>query len=684
MDPRLGQLGNAGIVGTNVGLLSIGGQGPNTFSHLAFGVNLERYNSLLCNGVTFQNMRPGGTSSIRLVGQNTNGTSNIANNQFLTGTIALTIAQCNGTIDIKTNIFTNHVSQPIGIGRGIFAFDCADLKLRIQNSNVFSTTNIPISVQNIRAGEVKIQNNTFNTSNRNILVSSIVPLCLIESNTMNTVGLKGIEVSNMTAATIRLNSINANGQLGIRASSSPNILIFKNTINNGNSTSFSVENSENFNAQCNTLNFCNRGLNISSTILGGLLKTNVMNNITTQSLRLSNCAIGTQDKHGNLFPSTNSTGQLINSLVADNTFLFRNSSPPAVQSWFPITPIGVPAGQTWFQEVSSGSNLICGTQPQASSLPSSSQLVNAVNGSVLNNLYYDQNVWSSRWYAMHSLANNPTLMNGNATLTNFYNGPSVVKSYYDMNKNIDRLYDFTASELSTLNGFSLTLNTKLDELDALQALVTDQNYIQYIVPINAKNDEIMVIIDAINPIVNAATTRGLSNALLYKAAVLNLAEPKYFCDEYKVLYNARLDAILYGETYAKNHYASELSSLASKCHLDFGYPVHAAISLCNQYGLPYMYSECDAVQPRQAEAMSQTENELKIYPNPTSHRLMIESTLPLINCTLMDLGGRQVIFDKINGLLDVDLDVSGIGNGVYFLKVTDENGKSHVKKIVKL
>jgi hypothetical protein len=690
--PRLGQQGNAGIVGNDTGELDIRAtphpslpiqSGENTFSFLLFGVKLERYTKFTSISNFFQNMRTGG-STIDLLSQTSLGSTTLTSNNFNIGHRAINIARCDGIIDIKTNEFFNHILPSPALGRNIQVNNCANLILRITNSNVFNSTTLPVEIVNVRGGEVRVLNNTFNTSGQNLTINSVRPLCLISSNTFNSYLIYAISGFNMSNADIRSNTVNANNRNGIFCNSSPGAILFNNTVNNGSQFSFQISNSENFNAECNTLNTCNRGIDVTSAVIRGFLTTNFMNTITTQSLRMSNCAIGLQDKRGNRFTGLFSQGQLINSDPVFNIFQYVNTSLSGGQSWFPAQITGVPAGTQWFEQVMGGTNQLCGFQPQAASNATASQLVNAVNGTVLNNLYYEQNVWSSQWYVLHALTANPTLMNGNSTLTNFFNSPSVVKSYFDMNRNIDNLFDFTPSEASTLTTYGTQLNTKLAELDALQALVTDQNYTQYIAPIEAKHTEIMAFIDAISPIVNTATNRALTNALAYKSAVAALPEPKYFCDEYKLVYNARLDVVLYGETYVINHYASALSAQASKCHIDFGFAVHAAVDLCNRYGIVYSYSDCDVPQPRQGDISTAQENEVKMYPNPTSSRLLIESKLPIVNYSLVDVSGRSIKSDKIESTLSLDLDLSTIINGVYFMKVTDESGKTHIKKIFKL
>ncbi|MFA6151802.1 MAG: T9SS type A sorting domain-containing protein [Chitinophagaceae bacterium] len=71
---------------------------------------------------------------------------------------------------------------------------------------------------------------------------------------------------------------------------------------------------------------------------------------------------------------------------------------------------------------------------------------------------------------------------------------------------------------------------------------------------------------------------------------------------------------------------------------------------------------------------------IKIYPNPASDKLHIESPV-LLNASLTDLSGRVIVSQT-----DVkDIDVAALANGMYLLNLTDSEGKLiHVEKINKV
>ena len=68
----------------------------------------------------------------------------------------------------------------------------------------------------------------------------------------------------------------------------------------------------------------------------------------------------------------------------------------------------------------------------------------------------------------------------------------------------------------------------------------------------------------------------------------------------------------------------------------------------------------------------------KIYPNPASNFLNVESTLQQASFKLIDLNGREVrTEDMIGGELRVDL--TGLKRGVYILQVSGEDKLDKVK-----
>jgi len=74
-------------------------------------------------------------------------------------------------------------------------------------------------------------------------------------------------------------------------------------------------------------------------------------------------------------------------------------------------------------------------------------------------------------------------------------------------------------------------------------------------------------------------------------------------------------------------------------------------------------------------------SEFFIYPNPTSSHITISSEKDFHTLEIMDLLGR-VVYTQVNNGNNTTLNVSGYGNGIYFIRITTENGLE-IKKFVK-
>src|SRR5690606_40502229 len=83
-------------------------------------------------------------------------------------------------------------------------------------------------------------------------------------------------------------------------------------------------------------------------------------------------------------------------------------------------------------------------------------------------------------------------------------------------------------------------------------------------------------------------------------------------------------------------------------------------------------------------SVSQFENQMvRIYPNPVSDKLFIQT--PASNkyhLKLVNTLGQAVLSQNHNST-SVELDVSDLSKGLYFLNVVDENKKSQTIKFIK-
>ncbi len=77
-----------------------------------------------------------------------------------------------------------------------------------------------------------------------------------------------------------------------------------------------------------------------------------------------------------------------------------------------------------------------------------------------------------------------------------------------------------------------------------------------------------------------------------------------------------------------------------------------------------------------------TTSSVNIYPNPASEKLIIESKEPVLSIELFDLSGKQIKGIQRNNNL-TELNLSGISNGTYILKIKTIDGNLINKKIIK-
>ncbi|MBE51142.1 MAG: hypothetical protein CMP51_05570 [Flavobacteriales bacterium] len=71
---------------------------------------------------------------------------------------------------------------------------------------------------------------------------------------------------------------------------------------------------------------------------------------------------------------------------------------------------------------------------------------------------------------------------------------------------------------------------------------------------------------------------------------------------------------------------------------------------------------------------------IEVYPNPTSDVLNISNTVnDLTDVVMMDINGKSI--KNLSFIGSIDLDVSNVGSGIFFLQITNDNN-SLLKKII--
>ena len=74
---------------------------------------------------------------------------------------------------------------------------------------------------------------------------------------------------------------------------------------------------------------------------------------------------------------------------------------------------------------------------------------------------------------------------------------------------------------------------------------------------------------------------------------------------------------------------------------------------------------------------------LSIFPNPAREQLTIKSTSAIMDVSITNLAGQEVLhFTKINNK-QFPVSLKGIKSGIYFISMRDENNKVSTLKLLK-
>ena len=74
---------------------------------------------------------------------------------------------------------------------------------------------------------------------------------------------------------------------------------------------------------------------------------------------------------------------------------------------------------------------------------------------------------------------------------------------------------------------------------------------------------------------------------------------------------------------------------------------------------------------------------IKIYPNPTSSNLSIESNTSINSWMLLNPFGHQLKGNTNLNAKKAELNVSGLTTGIYFLKIQLDSGNTIIKRVIK-
>jgi alpha-tubulin suppressor-like RCC1 family protein len=91
---------------------------------------------------------------------------------------------------------------------------------------------------------------------------------------------------------------------------------------------------------------------------------------------------------------------------------------------------------------------------------------------------------------------------------------------------------------------------------------------------------------------------------------------------------------------------------------------------------------CNAL-PTSVTAVAQVENEIQVFPNPSSGILYITSERPIVHVEVINIiGGTVFLLSNLNERYSAEIDISDKPSGVYFLRITDLDKRVIAKGIL--
>jgi hypothetical protein len=82
-------------------------------------------------------------------------------------------------------------------------------------------------------------------------------------------------------------------------------------------------------------------------------------------------------------------------------------------------------------------------------------------------------------------------------------------------------------------------------------------------------------------------------------------------------------------------------------------------------------------------ALQSHDRQLSIFPNPSQSHLNITTNFPIRKIHISDLLGKIVLKKNIEDLTHSIIDVSLLGEGIYFVSIFDRENRKLIRKIIK-
>jgi hypothetical protein len=442
---------------------------------------------------------------------------------------------------------------------------------------------------------------------------------------------------------------------------------------------------------CNKIYNTNEGVSFRNPCATSILETTSLNNINSYSIRLNNTEISRQQYNGNTFLSANNSQSraridLGNGSIFNNNFIYNPNDPVSSGSLVPDILETQPPNLNWFIADFENDNDKCSG---ISGIDQNKKTVNLeliAQGNALNNQYYAQNNWTSKFQLYQLLDHEPNLLDSNLNLQSFYMENSEVKQYYNHYKAVYNLNSICDSSDIAIENIVMEFDSNSSRLEEIVHSI----YGQENTPLIDSSILLKITIANYQHLLQNKYDSINSEKLLIASdlfsEISNLSENEIFCNAFKQILRAKVDLFRFGNDFVKSTYTDSLVVIAELCEFEYGIPVYLAQSLCESLNISYERNSnaCQANRISKAATYS-TLGELQLQPNPVTDKLVILANQPITTVSIVDITGkmaRQLSFDEYNDRVEVDC--LSLSAGSYFVNITCTNGQKQVAKFIKL
>ena len=144
-----------------------------------------------------------------------------------------------------------------------------------------------------------------------------------------------------------------------------------------------------------------------------------------------------------------------------------------------------------------------------------------------------------------------------------------------------------------------------------------------------------------------------------------------------------MDLIIEDDEFVIETYGQSLSSIASECDLELGYPVYFARSLCKTLGLYFEEGNCESQKLANTVNLSQ-KSAINFYPNPATDNIIIESQKNIRYIKIYSLDNKLIKVSNFDQSSQISLSLEGLKSGFYLIEINFEDKLTNMVNLIKI